>query len=49
MDYRKLNAVTHNDAYQVLRAQDCLDAMAGSGMFPTMDILSAYNQVPMAE
>ena len=49
VDHRKLNAVTHNDAYPVLRAHDCLDAMAGYGMFSTMDILSAYNQVPMAE
>ena len=31
------------------RAQECLDSMAGSGMFSTMDILSAYNQVPVAE
>ena len=31
------------------KAQDCLDAMAGSGIFNTMDILLAYNQVPMAE
>ena len=31
------------------RAQDCLDAMAGLGMFSTIDILSAYNQVPVAE
>ena len=49
LDYRKLNAVTHNDAYPVLRTQNCLDAMPGSGMFSTMDIFSTYNQVPMAE
>ena len=48
-DYRKLNAVAHTNVYPVPRAKDCLDAMAGSGMFSTMDILSAYNQVPMAE
>ena len=45
----KLNAMTHNDAYPVPRAQDCLDAVAGSRMFSTMDILSAYNQVSMTE
>ena len=49
VDYHRLNAVTHNDAYPVPRAQDCLDSMAGSGMFSTMDVLSAYNQVPMTE
>ena len=49
VDYQRLNAVTRNDAYPVPRTQDCLDSMAGSGMFSTMDILSAYNQVPVAE
>ena len=47
--YQKLNAVTHNDAYPVPRAQDCLDALVGPRMFSTMDILLTYNQVPMAE
>ena len=49
VDYWKLNAVTHNDAYPVPRAQDHLDAMAGSGMFSIIDILLAYNQVSMEE
>ena len=49
VDYQKLNAVTQNNAYPVPRAQDCLDAMADSGMFSTKYILLAYNQVPMAE
>ena len=49
VDYRRLNAVTRNDAYPVPWAQECLDSMAGSGMFSTMDILSAHNQVPVAE
>ena len=41
--------MTHSDAYPVPRAQDCLDVMGGLEMFPSMDILSTYNQVPMAE
>ena len=41
--------MTKNDAYPVLRAQDCLNAMVGSKTFSTMDILSTYNQEPMAE
>ena len=41
--------MTHNDVYPVLRAQDCLNAMADLKMFSTMDILSTYHQVPMAE
>ena len=32
---------------QVLK--DCLDAMSGTTMFSTMDITSAYNQVPIEE
>ena len=35
-----------NEAYIVPRAQDCLDTMADTKMFSTMDILSAYNQEP---
>ena len=49
VDYHRLNAVTRNDAYPVPRSQECLDSMVGSGMFSIMDILSAYNQVPVAE
>ena len=49
VNYQNLNAMTHNGAYPVPRAQDCLDTMVGSGMFSTMDILLAYNQVPMSE
>ena len=49
VDYLRLNAMTHNDVYPMPRTQDCLDVMAGLKMFSTMDILSTYNQVPMAE
>ena len=44
-----MNVMIHDDAYSVPRAQDYLDIMAASGMFSTMDILLAYNQVLMAE
>ena len=49
VDYGQLNKVTKDVAYPILRTQDCLDAMAGAAMFSTMDITSAYNQVPVAE
>ena len=49
VEYQKLNVMTHSDAYPLPRVQDCLDAMAGSGMFFTMNILLAYSQVPMTE
>jgi hypothetical protein len=47
VDYRKLNAVTTKDAFPLPRVQDCLDSMANSVLFSTMDITAAYNQVPV--
>ena len=47
--YQQLNKVTGDVAYPIPRTQDCLDAMSGATMFSTMDITSAYNQVPVTE
>ena len=47
VDYRKVNAVTVKDAFPLPRVQDCLDAVAGSKIYSTIDITSAYNQVPV--
>ena len=49
IDYRRINAVTRKDAFPLPRTQDCLDAVAGAKMFSTMDITSAYNQIPVRE
>jgi hypothetical protein len=49
VDYRRVNAVTIKDAFPLPRAQDCIDALAGSTLFSTLDITSAYNQVPLRE
>ena len=49
VDYWQLNKVTRDVAHPIPRTQDCLDAMSGATMFSTMDITSAYNQVPIAE
>ena len=49
VDYRRLNAVTRKDAYPLPRTQDCFDAVAGSTLFSSMDITSAYNQIPIRE
>ena len=49
MVYQNYIAVTHNNAYPLPRTEDCLDAMVGAAMFSTMDILSTYNQMPVAE
>ncbi len=47
VDYRAVNAVTRKDAFPLPRTEDCLDAVAGANIFSTMDITSAYNQIPV--
>ena len=47
IDYRAVNAVSKQDAFLLPRMQDCLDAVAGARIFSTLDITSAYNQVPV--
>ena len=47
MDYRKLNAVTLQDAYPLPRIDESLDIFAGSKYFSTLDLTSGYWQVPL--
>ena len=47
VDYRKLNAVTLQDAYPLPRIDESLDALAGSRYFSTLDLTSGYWQVPL--
>ena len=49
IDYRKLNHVTTKDAYPLPRVDDTLNALAGSQWFTTLDLLSGYWQVEVAE
>ena len=49
VDYRAVNAVTVKDAFPLPRTEDCLDAVAGASIFSTLDITSAYNQIPVRE
>ena len=47
IDYRKLNDVTVKDSYPLPRTDDCLDSLAGSMWFSTLDLSSGYWQVEM--
>lgn len=49
VDYRKLNNLTRKDAFPLPRTQDCFDTVAGATLFSSMDITSAYNQIPVRE
>ena len=49
IDYRKLNSVTCRDAYPLPRIDDTLDTLSGSQWFSTLDLLSGYWQVEVAE
>ena len=49
IDYRKLNAVTVPDRYPIPLVQSILDDIGGSTVFTTLDLNSAYWQVPMDE
>ncbi len=47
MDYRKVNEVTHKDAYPLPRIDDTLNALRGSQYFSTLDLYFGYWQVKM--
>ena len=47
IDYRKLNDVTHRDAYPLPRVDATLDSLAGSMFFTTLDLASGYWQVEL--
>ena len=49
VDYMKLNEVTHKDAYPLPRIDDTLNTLAGSQWFSTLDLLSGYWHVEVAE
>lgn len=48
-DYRSLNARTIPDRYPVRHLHDFNHQLAGSTIFSTIDLVKAYNQIPVAE
>ena len=48
-DYRKLNAHTVRDKFSLPRIDECLDALAGSNVFSTLDLSSGFHQMSVAE
>ena len=47
VNYRRLNAVTKGDSYPLLRISDILTQTGNSSWFSSLDLLSAYWQVPL--
>ncbi|GBP81508.1 hypothetical protein EVAR_64217_1 [Eumeta japonica] len=46
-DYRMLNARTIPDRYPIRHIQDFLSNITGSKVFSTIDLVKAYNQIPV--
>ena len=46
-DFRALNAKTVKDAYPLPKIDESMDALAGARYFSTLDLQSAYMQVPI--
>ena len=49
IDFRKVNAVTHRDAYPLPRIDETLDSLAKASLFSTLDLASGYWQVELEE
>ena len=49
VDFRKVNSMTHRDAYPLPRIDFTLDTLKGSTLFTTLDLASGYWQVEVKE
>lgn len=49
VDYRKINNITHKDAYPLPRIEESLTALGSAAYFSNLNLTSGYWQVPMAE
>lgn len=48
-DYRKLNDITEPDRYPIPFLQDCVQFLHGATIFSTIDLVRAYQQIPVRE
>ena len=49
INFKKLNDLTLNDPYPLPRIEDCLDSLAGSQWFSSLDLQAGYWQIPIKE
>lgn len=49
VDYQALNALTIPDQYPVIHIPDYAHILQGKKIFSTLDLVRAYNQIPLAE
>ena len=49
VDYRRINAITYKDSYPLPLIYNCLNALAGSSWFSTLDLRAGYYNIPIAE
>ena len=49
VEYRRLNAVTHMDAYPMPRMEEIVDQEGQAKYITTLDLAKGYWQVPVAE